>query len=82
MPGSPHFHLMNGLLAQQAQGLAMVYRGSAAAGVAARLQRYLSDARGDGGAVRTGLSTSEAPTGERFGRPLKAIETREAAEEA
>jgi len=25
MPGSPHFHLMNGLLAQQAQGLAMVY---------------------------------------------------------
>jgi MFS transporter, DHA2 family, multidrug resistance protein len=26
MPGSPHFHLMNGLLAQQAQGLAMVYQ--------------------------------------------------------
>jgi MFS transporter, DHA2 family, multidrug resistance protein len=26
MPGSPHFHFMNGLLAQQAQGLAMVYQ--------------------------------------------------------
>ncbi|HEX4211679.1 MAG TPA: DHA2 family efflux MFS transporter permease subunit [Candidatus Binataceae bacterium] len=26
MPGAPHFHLMNGLVAQQAQGLAMVYR--------------------------------------------------------
>jgi DHA2 family multidrug resistance protein len=26
MPGSPHLHLMNGLLAQQAQGLAMVYQ--------------------------------------------------------
>jgi MFS transporter, DHA2 family, multidrug resistance protein len=26
MPGAPHFHMMNGLMAQQAQGLAMVYR--------------------------------------------------------
>jgi DHA2 family multidrug resistance protein len=26
MPGAPHFHMMNGLIAQQAQGLAMVYR--------------------------------------------------------
>jgi MFS transporter, DHA2 family, multidrug resistance protein len=26
MPGAPHLHLMNGLLAQQAQGLAMVYQ--------------------------------------------------------
>ena len=26
MPGSPHFHLMNGLIAQQAQGMAVVYR--------------------------------------------------------
>jgi DHA2 family multidrug resistance protein len=26
MPGSPHLHIMNGLLAQQAQGLAMVYQ--------------------------------------------------------
>ena len=26
MPGSPHFHFMNGLLAQQAQGLATVYQ--------------------------------------------------------
>jgi DHA2 family multidrug resistance protein len=26
MPGSPHFHLMNGLLTHQAQGLAMVYQ--------------------------------------------------------
>ena len=26
IPGAPHFHMMSGLLAQQAQGLAMVYR--------------------------------------------------------
>ena len=26
MPGAPHFHFMNGLLAQQSQGLAMVYQ--------------------------------------------------------
>jgi DHA2 family multidrug resistance protein len=26
IPGAPHFHMMNGLMAQQAQGLAMVYR--------------------------------------------------------
>ena len=26
MPGAPHFHMMTGLVSQQAQGMAMVYR--------------------------------------------------------